>query len=72
MESKRNAKLKWFNTEKGYGFLIVDGCEKDVFIHIKQLRTSGFTEAPKEGEALTCTVTDGDKGLFATNIARQG
>jgi cold shock protein len=69
MESK-NAKLKWFDTTKGYGFLIVDGHEKDVFVHIKQLRASGFSAAPAETDPLTCVVNDGAKGPFATDIKR--
>jgi CspA family cold shock protein len=69
MEEKR-AKLKWFNTENGYGFLIVEGHDKDVFLHIKQLRASGFQAAPSENDQLTCVVNEGPKGSFATNITK--
>ena len=64
------AKIKWFDQVKGYGFLIVEGQPKDVFVHIKQLKASGFSVAPSESDSLTCTVNDGEKGLFATNIAK--
>lgn len=70
MTESKSAKLKWFDSTKGYGFLIVEGEPKDVFVHIKQLRASGFPTAPAETEKLTCVVNSGAKGPFATNISR--
>lgn len=63
--------IKWYNTEKGYGFLVVDGWDKDVFLHVKKLRNSGIIGNPIEGEVYECHVENGPKGLFATNLAKK-
>jgi len=63
--------VKWFNTEKGYGFLTVQGYEKDIFLHVKKLRNSGITSNPIEGEIYECIIENGPKGLFATNLTRK-
>ena len=67
--TKLRAKVKWYNDEKGYGFLIVDGHPKDVFIHKAQLQKSNI-ESLQEGERLTCVVNQGPKGPNAADIAR--
>ena len=67
----KKANVKWYNTEKGYGFLIVDSVETDVFVHIKKIRESGIHDPLKEGEKLTCTVHPGPRGLYAANIVRE-
>ena len=64
-------KIKWYNVEKGYGFLIVDGYDKDVFLHVKKLKNSGILGHPVEGEVYECCVEDGPKGLFATNLTKK-
>lgn len=68
--SKKLGSVKWYNETKGYGFLVVEGVEKDVFIHIKRLRESGISEPVKEGEKFSCVVNDGPRGLFATELSR--
>lgn len=62
--------VKWFNTEKGYGFITVQGREKDVFFHAKQWNSAAMNGLPVEGETLTFVVAPGPKGDFATNITR--
>lgn len=62
--------VKWFDTDKGYGFLTAEGVEKDVFLHIKQLRQSGITNGLIDGERVVFVCNTGPKGLFATNVAR--
>jgi len=62
--------VKWFNEEKGYGFLTVPSLNKDVFVHVKQLRASGINNYLMDGEHVRFVCNSGDKGLFATNIAR--
>ena len=63
-------KVKWFNGEKGYGFITVDGYEKDVFLHVKQLRAAGITGSPAEGDLLTFVIKDGPRGKFASDILK--
>jgi CspA family cold shock protein len=60
--------VKWFEPDKGYGFISPDGGGKDVFIHITALRRSGI-EALSPGQRVRVEVVDGRKGLEADHIA---
>ena len=60
--------VKWFEPEKGYGFISPDGGGKDVFIHITALRRSGVN-ALGPGQRVRVDVVDGKKGLEADRIA---
>jgi CspA family cold shock protein len=59
--------VKWFEAEKGYGFIAPDGGGKDVFIHITALRRSGVT-ALDPGQRVKVEVVEGKKGLEAERI----
>ena len=59
--------VKWFEPEKGYGFISPDGGGKDVFIHITALRRSGVN-ALGAGQRVRVDVIDGKKGLEADHI----
>jgi CspA family cold shock protein len=59
--------VKWFEPDKGYGFISPDGGGKDVFIHITALRRSGV-EALGPGQRVRVAVIDGRKGLEADHI----
>ena len=59
--------VKWFEPEKGYGFISPDGGGKDVFIHITALRRSGIN-ALEPGQRVRVDVVDGKKGLEADRI----
>jgi CspA family cold shock protein len=59
--------VKWFEAEKGYGFISPDGGGKDVFIHITALRRSGVS-ALGPGQRVRVEVIDGKKGLEADRI----
>ena len=56
-----NGKVKWFNDQKGYGFIEREDKEKDVFIHVSALRDAGMNGL-EDGQALTFEVEDGPKG----------
>src|ERR1700741_1382729 len=60
--------VKWFEAEKGYGFISPDGGGKDVFIHITALRRSGMTVLGP-GQRVRVEVVDGKKGLEADRIS---
>jgi CspA family cold shock protein len=61
-----NGTVKWFNKEKGYGFITgEDG--KDVFAHFSQINSTGY-KSLEEGQEVTFEVAQGQKGLQAENI----
>lgn len=59
-------KVKWFNSEKGYGFITTEE-GNDIFAHFSQIQKDGF-KTLEEGEAVSFEVVDGEKGPQATNI----
>ena len=63
---------KWYNTTKGYGFIKVEGREKDIFFHAKQWNITAPGSPPVEGERLYFVIVDGPKGAYATDINRIG
>lgn len=61
-------KVKWFNKEKGYGFIErEDG--SDVFVHFSAIEMDGF-KTLQEGETVEFEVVDGPKGLQAANVTK--
>ena len=63
--------VKWFNAEKGYGFISNDNGGDDVFVHFSALDMDGFKEL-KDGEKVEFEVTEGAKGPQAANVRRIG
>jgi CspA family cold shock protein len=61
--------VKWFNNSKGFGFILQDGGNEDVFVHYSVIEGSGFRTL-KEGERVTFDVTRGPKGLHAVTVRR--
>ena len=59
--------MKWFEPEKGYGFISPDGGGKDVFIHITALRRSGVAVLDP-GQRVRVEVVDGKKGQEAERV----
>ena len=59
--------VKWFNAEKGFGFIICDSGGKDVFVHISALERSGLA-ALNQGERVTFDVVEGRKGLEGARV----
>ena len=58
--------MKWFNAERGYGFVAVDG-GKDVFVHVSALERSGI-EGLSEGQTVVVDVVGGRKGPEAARV----
>ncbi|MEU9618944.1 MULTISPECIES: cold-shock protein [unclassified Streptomyces] len=61
--------VKWFNSEKGFGFIAQDGGGPDVFAHYSNISGSGYRELI-EGEQVTFDIGQGQKGPQAENIIR--
>ena len=59
--------VKWFNDEKGFGFVSPDGGGEDLFAHFSAINTSGF-KSLKEGQKISFEVAMGPKGKQASNI----
>ena len=60
--------VKWFNPQKGYGFIARDDNEKDVFVHSSAAQAANLEL--NEGDALTFDVETGQKGPSAVNLKK--
>ena len=60
--------VKWFNNEKGFGFISVEG-EGDVFVHFSAIRGEGY-KSLEEGQNVEFDVVEGAKGPQAANVVR--
>jgi cold shock protein len=63
--------VKWFNAEKGYGFITQDGGGADVFVHFSAIQGAGYRSL-EENDKVEFDVTSGPKGAQASNVRRLG
>ncbi len=61
-------KVKWFNNEKGYGFIALDD-GKDVFVHFSAIQTEGY-KTLEEGQEVEFDIEQGPKGEQAANVIK--
>jgi len=61
--------VKWFNADKGYGFITPDDGSADVFAHFSNIEAKGFRTL-EEGDKVEFDITQGQKGLQAEHIGR--
>ncbi len=61
-----NGTVKWFNADKGFGFISQESGE-DVFVHFSSIESEGY-KSLDEGQSVEFEVTDGPKGLQASNV----
>ena len=62
-----NGTVKWFNDSKGFGFITPEDGSADLFAHFSEIQSGGF-KSLTEGQKVTFEVTQGKKGLQASNI----
>ncbi|GLX69271.1 cold-shock protein [Paenibacillus glycanilyticus] len=60
--------VKWFNAEKGYGFISVENGE-DVFVHYSSITGDGF-KSLEEGQSVEFDITQGNRGAQASNVVK--
>lgn len=65
--SQLKGTVKWFNEEKGYGFISQNNGGPDVFVHFKAITSDGF-KTLREGQAVSFSTTEGPKGLQAVDV----
>ncbi|MCL6414890.1 cold shock domain-containing protein CspD [Aestuariirhabdus sp. Z084] len=60
-------KVKWFNNAKGYGFILPEGSDEDLFVHYSSIQMDGY-KTLKAGQDVNFDILQGPKGLHAINI----
>ncbi|EHY91509.1 cold shock protein [Staphylococcus saprophyticus subsp. saprophyticus KACC 16562] len=63
-----NGTVKWFNAEKGFGFIEVEG-GNDVFVHFSAIAQEGY-KSLEEGQAVEFEIVEGDRGPQAANVVK--
>jgi CspA family cold shock protein len=68
LRNMQNGKVKWFNNEKGYGFIEVEGGD-DVFVHFSAIQGEGFRTL-EEGQEVSFEIVEGNRGSQAANVTK--
>jgi CspA family cold shock protein len=66
MANRTQGTVKWFNGDKGFGFISQDGGE-DLFVHYTEIQTAGYRSL-EQGEKVEFTITQGKKGMQASAV----
>ncbi|GHH98257.1 cold-shock protein CspD [Neobacillus kokaensis] len=64
----QNGKVKWFNNEKGFGFIEVEGGD-DVFVHFSAIQGDGY-KSLEEGQEVSFEIVEGNRGPQAANVTK--
>jgi CspA family cold shock protein len=66
---RQTGKVKWFNENKGYGFILQDEGGRDVFVHYSEIKQEGYRTL-NEGEMVEFSLADSPKGPQAKEVIR--
>jgi CspA family cold shock protein len=66
--SMASGKVKWFNNAKGFGFIIEDGKDEDLFAHFSAIKMEGY-KTLKAGQPVKFNIVQGPKGMHAVDIS---
>ena len=66
--SRERGTVKWFNNDKGFGFISRDEQGEDVFVHFSKIKGDSGYRSLQEGQRVEFTVTQGQKGPQAENV----
>ena len=61
--------VKWFNAQKGYGFITNESTGEDVFVHFSGIAGEGY-KSLEEGQAVSYDLTEGARGMQAANVTK--
>ena len=62
-----SGKVKFFNAEKGFGFIIVDGSNQEIFVHFSAIVEEGY-KSLNDGQAVSFDMVEGQRGMQAENV----
>ena len=68
---KHTGKVKWFNENKGYGFILQEGGGRDIFVHYSEIQEDGYRTLA-EGETVQFELMESPKGPQAKQVIRDG
>lgn len=71
MPSRLTGTVKWFNDEKGFGFITPEVGSDDLFVHFSSIQGNGF-KSLKEGQKVTFTAAQGPRGMQAEEVVAEG
>ena len=67
MSQRSTGRVKWFNEKKGFGFIVIDENEDDIFVHYKDILGDGF-KTLHENDAVSFVIDKGPKGFKAQSV----
>lgn len=70
MSDKEIGHVKWFNDDKGFGFISRDNGSEDVFVHFRSIISDSGRKTLRENEKVSFNVTKGPKGMQAENVEK--
>ena len=69
MSNRYNGTVKWFNSEKGFGFIQIENTNQDVFVHYKEINQTGYGRVSlEENQRVSFELGKNEKGEYAKNV----